>query len=410
MESTQEKSQLLPWFRWTNGLSWPGLCILSLTLLGVLIPRVSRGDSIEPPAIRHDQIVWEDDVAFSPLRSGHGRARLTLNHELQSTAHQLLSRAHPVTGAVIALDARSGRVLVWAAFDREARGVEAPLLDSYPAASLFKIVTTAALLEHTKIQGRKRFCTRGGQHGIERRHLDPPKPGTTVRCDSFQVALGLSRNAVYAQLATHYLTRSQLASTAQALGFNETLPFDFPAQLGRLQLPYNDLEFARAAAGFQDSSITPLGAAHLAHTIAARGERRRIYLVDAAPGYSRPKGGQRLGRALRVETARRLRNMMEITITSGTSYETFTDAEQRPYLGRLNVAGKTGTLRRNSDGPTTSWFVGFAPSRKPQIIVSVVLQNAPVWRQKANELGRDLMRAHFANRGFRGVTHPFSAK
>jgi hypothetical protein len=50
--------------------------------------------------------------------------------------------------------------------------------------------------------------------------------------------------------------------------------------------------------------------------------------------------------------------------------------------------------------------VGFAPSRAPQIVLSVLLSNGPVWHRKAKAVGRDVLRAYFAARGYRGVTAP----
>ena len=105
--------------------------------------------------------------------------------------------------------------------------------------------------------------------------------------------------------------------------------------------------------------------------------------------------------------ARRIRRMMEVTVHSGTSLEAFTAKDGSSYLGGIRAAGKTGTLRPVSLGPTTSWFIGFAPSRAPEIVVAVMLENSPVWRRKANHVARDVMRAYFVDRP--GVTHPLKS-
>jgi cell division protein FtsI/penicillin-binding protein 2 len=98
--------------------------------------------------------------------------------------------------------------------------------------------------------------------------------------------------------------------------------------------------------------------------------------------------------------------MMEVTVHSGTSRGVFSDEDGLNYLGDVRVAGKTGTLQAGESEPTTSWFVGFAPSRAPRIVVSVLLENGAMYREKANEVGRDLLRAYFAARSYRGVTMP----
>jgi cell division protein FtsI/penicillin-binding protein 2 len=98
--------------------------------------------------------------------------------------------------------------------------------------------------------------------------------------------------------------------------------------------------------------------------------------------------------------------MMEVTVSSGTSLQAFTDDEGQSFLGGLSVAGKTGTLRPDEDEPTASWFIGFAPSRSPRLVVSVLLQNGRVWRRKGNEVARDVFRAYYAARRHPGVAAP----
>jgi cell division protein FtsI/penicillin-binding protein 2 len=153
--------------------------------------------------------------------------------------------------------------------------------------------------------------------------------------------------------------------------------------------------------------LSVLGAAELAYAVAERGRVMDLHIVKEAPGYEAPHHATVAGRAMRESTAWELTKMMEGTVNGGTSYAVFSAPDGRNYLGSVRVAGKTGTLRRG-DGPTTSWFVGFAPSRAPRIVVAVLLQNGAIWRRKANEVGRDLLRSYFAARGARGVTPPES--
>ncbi len=329
-------------------------------------------------------------------------ARLTLDARLQQDASRLLRAARPVAGAVVLLEVESGRLLVYDQFTRRGHPAYDVLTSEAPSASVFKLVTTTALLEHTKVEPKTTVCFRGGQHGIEREHLERPQRG---RCAAFGTALGFSRNAVYAQLATQHLMRGDLLSVAERLGFNSEAAFDAPASIGSVRLPYNDLEFARAAAGFQDSSLSPLGATHLSYAIALGGRAGRIRLVESAGGYEAPERRELLGRIMSANTAWRLTRMMEVTVHSGTSLEAFSKPHGGSYLGSVRVAGKTGTLQLRHSSPTTSWFTGFAPSRKPEVVVTVLLQNDDVWHHKANEVARDVLRSYFQDRP--GVSSPF---
>lgn len=326
-------------------------------------------------------------------------AELTLQGRFQEAARQLLAAAHPVAGAALLVDLSSGNLLAFAQYRRSSYPSVQVLLDTVPSASLFKIVTATALLERGHVHPKTRVCFSGGQHRIERRHLEAP-PASEGLCSRFSTALGFSRNAVFAQLATQHLLHRDLLQTAQRLGFNAPLPFDVPAQVGSVELPYNDLQFARAAAGFVGSKLTPLGAAHLASAIALGGCPVRLRLLHD-PNSER----ELLPRVMSANSAWRLTRMLEVTVHSGTSLEAFSDPQGQSYLGAVRVAGKTGTLQATPQSPTTSWFTGFAPSRTPRVAVTVMLQNSHVWRRKANELARDLLRVYFA--GQPGITDPF---
>lgn len=337
-------------------------------------------------------------------RGDGSQAVLTLKPEFQRKSQRLLRRAGAVAGAVVMLQVSTGKVLVWASSKK--RGYKGPdvLYVQAPAASLFKIVTTAALLEATPITIFDRICAEEAKHAILRRHLEPTRDPHAL-CDKFKNALGHSRNAVYAQLATQHLLRTDLIDMAERLGFNQDVPFDVPLRGGSLVVPYNDLEFARTAAGFRGNTLSPLGAAQLGLTIATRGERSQIRIVERAGQHQAAERRTVLGRSLRKVTANRISRMMEVTVHSGTALAAFTNDHHTSYLGAIRVAAKTGTLRPSPKQPLTSWFVAFAPSRSPEIVVSVLLQNGRIWQQQAKELGRDVLRLYFAGRA-RGVTSP----
>jgi len=296
----------------------------------------------------------------------------------------------------VAVHAPSGRILAWQEYHRPGHGGH-PLTQAItPAASLFKIVTTVALLERSQVRPGSRVCIDGGQHSIGRAHLTPPPPSAKVSCRPFGEALGFSRNAVFAQLATEHLLHQDLLEVAERLGFNRPLPFDTAAEMGTLEVPYNDLEFARTAVGFRGSRLSVLGAARLAHLIANGGSAPRLTLHADEPT---PDAGALV---MQASTARRLRGMLEVTTHSGTSLDAFSDPDGKNYLGAIRVAGKTGTLQPASAEAMASWFIGFAPSRKPEIVVSVMLENGAVWRRKAKQVARDFLRAYFQDRP--GVT------
>ncbi|HVW24160.1 MAG TPA: penicillin-binding transpeptidase domain-containing protein [Polyangiaceae bacterium] len=383
---------------WTLG----SVVAVVLALLGAL-PEPARGASIEPPEPNLDELRFVGDVATAPTLDG-GVAELTLDAGLQRAAERLLAAAHPDSGAIVAIDPTHGQVVAWAGIRA---GVPSPSVVTTtlaPAASLFKIVTTTALLEK-HVDPNRTVCVEGGSSGIFAEHLHRPTSGRAL-CGPFREALGRSRNAVFAQLVTRFLHKDDILRTAERFGFNGNVALDVPAIFGTLTMPDGELPVARAATGFVGSRLSPVGAADLATIVATKGRLLRLHLVKRAGGFEPPKRRRFAGRVMDEETARRLARMMEVTVHTGTSVGAFTDEAGKSYLGDVRAAGKTGTLQPDDDDPTTSWFVGFAPSRRPRLVLSVLLENGPVWRRKANEVGRDLFRVYFASRGYRGVTMP----
>lgn len=373
--------------------------------LSAALPAATLGavERPRPPPILLDALHVEDDVVTARTEDGQ-TATLTLEPALQRAAERLLSLAHPRRGAIVALDPRKGRLLAWVGMQDGRRAPRLPAEALAPAASVFKIVTTTALLEKY-VPASKTVCAQGGSSWIRAEHLTRPRNGRAL-CGPFREALGRSRNGVFAQLATRYLHRADLESTAFRLGFGADVPSDVMAPFGTLAVPEGELPFARAAAGFQGSRLSPLGAAHLATTVATLGRVLRLDLIDHVGDYHVPSRAEVVGRAMQEGTARELVKMLEVTVHSGTSRAVFTGPEGASYLGDIRVAGKTGTLSDADEEAVTSWFIGFAPSQSPRIAVSVMLDNGPGWREKANEVGRDVLRSYFAARGARGVVAP----
>lgn len=371
---------------WTNRLR----ITTFLALLGSF-GAVNAAAKSESASLMWTSIRWQDHQAHARDSAGKS-VELGLDKHLQDELEKILARAQAISGAATLVDARTGQVLAAAELGDQKSG--SLLFDPIaPAASVFKLVTTAALYEKTQITPMTEVCTHGGNHGIEQEHLTPAS-GSDVVCSKFAYALGVSRNAAYAQLATQKLLRADLIEVAENMGFGARLNLDIRGELGSLEVPYNDLEFARTAAGFENSRLSVFGGAQLALTIASGGLHRPMHFKRAEP-----LGEER--RILSEQTARRIRNAMEVTIHSGTARSSFVNEHGKSTVGAIQVAGKTGTLKPHAGAPTSSWFVGFAPSENPRVVVSVVLQNPDKWHRRGHEVGRDLLRAYLSVIGVR---------
>lgn len=321
--------------------------------------------------------------AWAVPKAGGGRVRLTLDPEWQRTAERLLAQAGAPEAAIVAADVRTGRVLVWAS--RGARDyVATPFA---PSASLFKIVTAAALLSGKKATPDTRVCYAGGDHGITARDLDAP--GGT--CANFGEALGKSINLVFARLAKKHLSAGDLRSAADDLGFAGEVPIDVDTGKSVVDIPDSTFGLAKAAAGFWNGRLTPLNALYAMTAIANDGERIRLHVLDRNDADQRVSAG----RALSPGVAKTLRRMLEVTTRRGTCAKAFTRPDGTKALSSIGVAAKTGTLIGGKPSRMFSWFAGFAPAASPKVAIAVMLANDIKWRMKANVVGRMMLESYF---------------
>jgi penicillin-binding protein A len=385
-----------------------------------VVPREARPQSVpdavtgQPTldavsAIALASITWEGPRAIA-LDSRGRRHFLTLERPLQQAASQLLRTAKPSRGAVVVLSASDGRILALAESPSAVSHADSLVWSANtPSASLFKLITTAALVEHAQLQQSHRVCSEGGEHRLEAKHLEAPKQGRVV-CTTFSEILASSRNAAYARLVHSHLSPDDLANFADRFGFNAPLPADVPAELGHFHPTTDPVRFARTATGFVGSSLSALGAAYLGLVIARGGVAYPLRLVEASPNaLSDPLTARtpepavnsltpsddapRPTRVLEPNTASRLREMMEKVVNHGTAADAFRDETGRRVLRHLHIAGKTGTIGNNEH--TASWFVGFAPSREPKLVVAVLLDNGPIWQTTAKRVASAMMRTYF---------------
>jgi penicillin-binding protein A len=275
--------------------------------------------------LRFETVAWSADQATAENGSG-ARVELGLDRELQQTLDHALEGAHALAAAAVMVDVATGQVL---AASETGAGRPSLLLEPVaPAASVFKLVTTAALYEKTHVTPRTIVCTTGGVREITEEHLHPAS-GPDASCGAFGQALGVSRNAAYAQLATTELLRSDLVEISGRLGFGAAIALDSRGQVGTLDVPYNDLDFARTATGFENSRLSVFGGAQLALTIASGGLLRPMHLSRGGVGPGKET------RVLSIETARRLRRGMEITVHSSRRIR----RRARPESARTHSGG-----------------------------------------------------------------------
>lgn len=365
----------------------------------------------------------QEGLASVPLE-GKKVARLTVDPNLQRVTTAIMKMHHIPEAAVVLMDVETGNVLVYASHVEKGPTRDLCAEATAPAASVFKVVTGSSLVENAGVTPDRKECFSGGEQRILEQDLQRD-PKRDRWCASVAGAMGRSINTVFARLALEKLPRETLEQTAKSLGFGSPLPFDLPLQASSLHFPEDSLGYARTAAGFWNTTLSPVHAAWLSATMARGGEPVRPRLVSDVTDeggkvlWTAPVGVAQK-RAIKPETAQAVTTMMDATVSDGTSYRAFHDPKGGSFLPGITVAGKTGTLTDASAKRFYTWFTGFAPSRPyvpppdaastvtapRQVAVGVLVVNEPTWTVKANVLAREVLRAYFAEQKLPAVTTP----
>ncbi|MBX7112881.1 MAG: penicillin-binding protein [Myxococcaceae bacterium] len=347
----------------------------------------------QPPLAQAKPIAAVDDLMAQAHPGADGRfyvergdasLKLTVDPKLQQKLTQYLVDYETPYAAVVAMEPATGRVLAMAEYSHQRpdlRGLCSQAL--YPAASIFKIVTAAALLSGD-VKPETSACFHGGKrHLTEALLTDSKRDG---RCFDLSNALAFSANVVFAKFTARYLDTAVLELWANAFRFNRAWNTAVPIGVSKASIPEERFDLAMTGAGFGDVYMSPLHGAAMASAVANGGvwQQPVFFERDVAPKLSENPAD----RVLSPEKASALTNMMELTVTKGTARRIF---RERGYRVQ-GAVGKTGSLADKKPFRDYSWFIGFAPKEAPQVAVAAVVVNEPKWRIRATWLGREAMR------------------
>lgn len=332
------------------------------------------------------------------LSTNSDRVTLTLDPKLQAAAESILFKSRAPHVAIVAMDPYTGRILAMA--DRSQSIKDLSLHPGFPAASLFKVITSAAAIDHADIAPDHLVKFRGGTYTLNRWNFTPDNRRDTRKM-SLVEALGRSCNVVFARIATTFLPAKVLQDYANSFGFNREIPSDLPLPPSHANIPfYNTYEFGRTAAGFGDVKLTPVHAAMIMSGIANGGFLPAPSLIDSVVSSSGNvlyrNSPKIIRRSLKAEIAEELLDMMEATTTIGTSKRAFF-YKRRAVLGDIRVAGKTGTLTGDNPAGLNNWFIGAAPIENPLISVAVVTVNGHD-AYSASRIGRMMIEEYLVKR------------
>jgi len=350
------------------------------------------------------------DGGFPPLLGGRIKEKFasqfgkdiqvlyTIDPILQERIETLFAKYRVPYGAFVAISPKTGKVLAMVEYSEEEKGRQhLALRATYPAASLFKLITAAAALEKGKVEPETVIHYSGGLYTLTPRNwVDNPKRDKNKI--TLADAMGKSCNVAFAKVALKWLDSDDLLSYAERFGFNRPVDFEFPVQISQAHVENNQASIARTAAGFGNVTLSPLHAATIAATIANNGKMLAPRIIEKILLHEReiyhfvPK---EIGDCIIPDTAIKLKSMMVKTVESGTSRHAFYTRNGKAYLNDITVAGKTGSLEGDDPKGDYSWFIGMAPVDDPEIAIAALVINRPVWQIKAPFVAREALLTYF---------------
>jgi peptidoglycan glycosyltransferase len=337
------------------------------------------------------------------LSDGH-RILLTLDPVLQDAALTIFRNREVPYAAAVILDVRDNSVLALvghSSMDPEVDPLEVATSAWAPAASTFKLVTAAALLDSNAATPSTKVCFHGGLHGIEDGDLRDD-PARDTQCETLHDAVAHSHNLVIGKLAMQHLPQDTLLGMAKALRFEGEIPFEIPIERSPAHIPADPLERAKVSAGFWSVDMSPVHGALLASIFARGGLYQPPHIIAqviAPDGTDMTPAPLETERVLNRDVAMMVGEMMVGTTTEGTARKSFRDDQGTDYIPGVAVAAKTGSLTgKRAPALNYNWLIGYAPADAPEIAFAVLLANEPAWRIKAHYAGRRLVQIYLERR------------
>jgi cell division protein FtsI/penicillin-binding protein 2 len=287
-------------------------------------------------------------------------------------------------GGIAALDARTAAI----------RGLAGIAFSApQPPGSTFKIITATAALEKKLVKPSTEFPIESHAiiDGVELENANGEFCG-----GSFANSFAHSCNSVFAPLGVR-IGAEKLVETAERYGFNQdpAVAGAEPSTLPAADEIASPLELGSTAIGQGRVLATPLLLASMAQTVASGGLRRTPTVV---------RGGDRPA-PVRV-TSREIAHTLERLMLGVVNYGTGTAASLAP----IGVAGKTGTaeledttdeededVEQTPGSDTDAWFTAYAPVKKPEIAVAVLLVRNGAGGETAAPAARVVLQAALAD-------------
>mgnify|MGYP000871676095 FL=1 len=332
---------------------------------------------------------------------------LTLDYHIQKIAEDIMEKNN-IKGAVVIEDVRTGDILAMASkpdYDQNDIGSYLHSGDnelfnravaSYNAGSIFKIIDTALVLENNPYYYNRDYCSgfveikdlvfgcsRSEGHG----YIDLEQAFASS-CNSYFINLALELGS------KDIINMASKFGLGKVTGLNEDGIDESTGNLPDPDRNFTDGDTANISIGQGDIMVTPVQVANIAAIIANDGIRNSVNLVDSIVDnegnvIKNLRKNEKV-RVISVQTARRIKSMMEIVTTeNGTAPK----ANIEEYGGS---GGKTGSAEGpyvNGEKIVHAWFCGYFPKETPRYAMSVFVENGKYGGEAAAPIFAEIAKA-----------------
>jgi penicillin-binding protein 2 len=357
---------------------------------------------------------------------------LTIDATLQAAAEKALQkgfeRTHVKRGSAILMNAKTGAILVivsWPSYDDNAfaghvsstvysallKNEDKPLFPrawagQFPSGSTIKpLIATAALAEGVITPKTTVNSVGGIKVGP---WFFPDWSASGHGLTNVRKALAWSVNSFFYYVGGGYekfigLGVERLTNWMSKFGMGSDTGVDLPGEAAG-QVPSQDWkqqtkgerwyigDTYNLSIGQGDLLVTPLQMARMTATVANGGKLVIPHVVETTSSSSigiSPSKAMSVDK-VPAEDWKTVQLGMRDTITYGSGRA----LNSLP----VQVAGKTGTAQWNSNKPNHAWFVGFAPFKDPEVVITVLLEEGGEGSSYAVPVAGDILRAWYAEK------------
>jgi penicillin-binding protein 2 len=356
---------------------------------------------------------------------------LTIDQTVQTLAEKALGSR---IGSVVVLRPATGEILALVSYpsydSASLSGPEAsqtfqnlladphnPFLDravqaTYPAASTFKIIMSAAVLGEGVIDPAKQIFS-GPEYVLGDRRFKEHDPHGLGWVNMAR-ALALSANIYFYTVGVEYLGIDRISRSARSFGLGQPTGIDLPGEVSglvpdpawkeaALHSPWLGGDTANLSIGQGYLQVTPLQMADAIALVANEGTVYRPHLLKAVitPGsgvIDEPAPEVLFHSSIAPSVWKPLQEALRGVITTGTAAAVVTTTA-------VEIAGKTGTGEDGEKGSSNhSWFVAYAPYNDPdpekRIVVAVQVERTNTWEWWAPKAANLIFQGMFARQNY----------